>query len=227
LRDRGNEPKRKGGPLRIPTEEEGAPVFSKSDLLGLIPLINIALCIIFIILIPNFFIDLLLLFMLVLTITFFVSMIGEIWQQKQKKHTEISLLIYSSNDVSPLVLYAGQFVYGYFFLSFIFLGYTEAVSVLSIFIWVYFVFSTIFIAIFIWAIVTYVKEAGKTKDKLKKEILENLSKHKKAENYAAQSYYLQLLIEVTKTPLIKAKFLSKLLTFITILITIVPFIIPV
>ena len=78
----------------------------------------------------------------------------------------------------------------------------------------------------IWAIVVYVKEAGKTKKELKKNIMKFLSTHEKTENYAAQSYYLQLLIKVIETPLIKTNILSKLITVITILLTIVPFIIP-
>jgi hypothetical protein len=223
---KSSNPKRKGGPLRIPTAEEGAMIINKRDLLGLLPVINIALAIIFILLIPNFFIDVLLYFMLVLTIAFFFSMIVSLWQQKQNDHTENSLLIYNSSDVSPLVLYAGQFGYSYFFLSFIFLGFIEAISSLSIFIWVYFVVSTILLVVIIWAIVEYVKEAAKKKEELKKNIMKDLYKHKKTENYAAQSYYLQLLIKVIETPLIKAKFLSKLITVITILLTIVPFIIP-
>jgi len=223
---KSSKPKRKGGPLRIPTAEEGAMILSKRDLLGLLPVINIALAIIFILLIPNFFIDVLLYFMLVLTIAFFFSMIVSLWQQKQNDHTENSLLIYNSMDVSPLVLYVGQFIYGYYFFSFIFLGFIEAVSVLSIFIWVYFGFSTIFIVVLIWAIVVYVKEAVKKKEELKKNIMKDLYKHEKTENFAAQSYYLQLLIKVIETPLIKAKFLSKVITVITILLTIVPFIIP-
>jgi len=226
LSDKGSKPKRKGGPLRIATAEKEAKIISKRDLLGLLPAINIALAIIFILLIPNFFIDVLLLFMLVLTIAFFFNMIGFILQQKQTDHIENSLLIYNSSDVSPLVLYAGQFGYGYFFLSFIILGFVEAVSVLSIFIWIYFGFSTLFLVMLIWAIVEFVKEAGKTKKELKKNIMKDLYKHEKTENYAAQSYYLQLLINVIETPLIKAIFLSKLLTVITILLTIVPFIIP-
>jgi len=221
-----SKPKRKGGPLRIPTAEEEVMILSKRDLLGLLPVINIVLAIIFILLIPNFFIDLLLFFMLVLTIAFFFSMVVEIWQQFQTIPTEKSLLIYNSMDVSPLVLYAGQFGYGYFFLSFLFLGFIEAVSVLSIFLWVYFSFSTLFLVMLIWAIVEYVKEAVKKKEELKKNIMKDLSKHEKTENYAAQSYYLQLLIKVIETPLIKAGFLSKLIVVITILLTIVPFIIP-
>ncbi|MFX0155696.1 MAG: hypothetical protein ACFE9Q_14330 [Candidatus Hodarchaeota archaeon] len=218
--------KRKGGPLRIPTPEEGAVKFSKRDIVGLLPLINIALSVIFILLIPNFFIDLVLFFMLVLTIAFFISMIVELWQTFQTAPTQNSLLIYNSINVSPLVLYAGQFFYGYFFLSFIILDFVEAVSVLSIFVWVYFGFSTLFIVIVIWAIAVYVKEAGKKKEELKKKIMEDLNKQENTENYAAQSYYLQLLIEIRKTPLIKAGFLSKLITVITIILTIVPFIIP-
>jgi len=220
-----SESRRKGGPLRIPTAEEETMIFSKKDLLGLLPLINIALIIIFIFLIPNFFINVLLFFMLVLTIAFFLSMIIEIWEQKQKDHTKKSLLIFNSVDVSPFVLYAGQFFYGYIFLSFIFLGIIEVVSSLSIFIWVYFGFSNIFLVMVIWAIVVYVKEAGKTKKELKKNIIKFLSTHEKTENFAAQSYYLQLLIKVIETPLIKTNILSKLITVITILLTIVPFII--
>jgi len=225
MNNKESKPKRKGGPLRIPTEEE-AKVFNKKDLLGLLPLINIALTIIFIFSIPNFFIDVLLFFMLVLTIAFYLSMFIEIWQQAQKDKTKKTLLIFNSVDVSPLVLYAGQFFYGFFFLSFMFLGFIEAVSVLSIFIWIYFGFSTIFIVMVIWAVVEYVKEAGKTKEELKKNIMESLTTHEKTENYTAQSYYLQLLIKVIETPLIKTNFLSKLITVITILLTIVPFIIP-
>jgi hypothetical protein len=226
LSSKSSKPKKKGGPLRIPTAEESAKILSKKDLLGLLPVINIALAIICILLIPSFFIDVLLFFMLVLTIAFFFSMIVELWQQKQNDHIENSLLIFNSSDVSPLILYAGQFGYGYLFLSFTFLGFTEAVNSLSIFIWVYFGFSTIFLVMVIWAIVEFVKEAGEKKEELKKNILKNLYKHEKTENYAAQSYYLQLLIKVIETPLIKAKFLSKLLVVITILLTIVPFIIP-
>ncbi len=226
MSDESSKPKRKGGPLRIPTEVEEPMILSKRDLLGLLPLINIALVIIFILLIPNFFIDLLLSFMLLLTLAFFLSMIVFVWQQKHDDHPENSLLVFNSVNVSPLVLYAGQFVYGYFFLSFIFLGFIEAVSVLSIFIWVYFGFSTLFLVTLIWAILDYVKESEKTKGELKKNLLNDYYKHEKVENYAAQSYYLQLLIKVIETPLIKAKFLSKLLTVITILLTIVPFIIP-
>jgi len=224
---KSSKPKKKGGPLRIPTAEESPTLkFSYKDLLGLLPLINIALTIIFILLIPNFFIDVILFFMLVLTIAFFFSMIAELWQQKHKDYKEKSLLIFDSGDVSPLVLFAGQFFYGYFFLSYIFLGFIEVVSALSIFIWVYFGFSTIILVMLIWAIVVYVKEAGKTKEDLKKKIMKYLSTHEKTENYAAQSYYLQLLIKVMETPLIKANFLSKLITVITILLTIVPFILP-
>lgn len=226
MSDNGSKPKKKGGPLRITTAAEEPMILTKRDLLGLLPLINIALAIIFILLIPNFFIDLLLLFMLVLTITFFFSMIVFVWQQKQDDFIEKSLLIYNSMNVSPLLLYAGQFVYGYFFLSFIFLGFIEAVSVLSIFIWVYFGFSTLFLVMLIWGIAEYAREAVKKKEEFKKNIMKELYKHEKTENYAAQSYYLQLLIEVKKTPLIEAKVLSKLLAFTTILLTIVPFIIP-
>ena len=218
--------KRKGGPLRIPTPEEGTPKLTKRDLLGLLPLINIALTIICILLIPNSFIDLLLFFMLVLTFAFFLSMIVEIWQMFQTINTENSLLIYNSMNVSPLVLYAGQFFYGYFFLSFIFLGFIEAISVLSIFVWVYFGFSTLFLVMVIRNGMIYVKEAEKKKEDLKNNIMKDLNEHKKTENYAAQSYYLHLLIKVIETPLIKAGFLSKLITVITILLTIVPFIIP-
>jgi hypothetical protein len=164
--------------------------------------------------------------MLVLTIAFFLSVIGELWHQKQVDHTENSLLIYNSMNVSPLVLYAGQFVYGYFFLSFIYLDFIEAISVLSIFVWIYFGVSTLFLIMLIWAILEYVKEAAKTKEELKENIMKELYKHKKEENYAAQSYYLHLLIKVREAPLTKAKFLSKLLAVITILLTIVPFIIP-
>jgi membrane protein implicated in regulation of membrane protease activity len=227
LSEKLSKPKRKGGPLRIPTADEEVKIISKRDLVGLLPVINIALSIIFILLIPNFFIDVLLLFMLVLTIAFFLSVIVSLWQQKQDDHTENYLLIFNSSDVSPLVLYAGQFIYGYFFLSFIFLGFIEAISVLSIFIWIYFVFSTLFLVMIIWAIIEFVKEAGKKKKELKKNIMKELNKHEKTENYAAQSYYLQLLIKVIETPLIKAKFLSILITATTILLTIVPFIIPV
>ena len=221
-----NKPKRKGGPLRIHKAEEGPATLSKRDLIGFLPLINIALAIICILLIPNFFIDVLLFFMLVLTIAFFLSMIIELWQTFQTTHTEKSLLIYNSINVSPLVLYAGQFFYGYFFLSFIFLGFIEAVSILSIFIWIYFGLSTLFLVLVIWAIEVYVKEAGIKKEELKKNLMEELNKHEKTENFAAQSYYVQLLIKVIETPLIKAGFLSILITFITILLTIVPFIIP-
>ena len=226
MSDKGSKQKKKGGPLRIPTEEEEPMILSKRDLLGLLPVINIALAIIFILLIPNFFIDLLLLFMLVLTIAFFLSMIAFLWQQKQDDLTEKSPLIYNSMNVSPLVLYAGQFIYGYFFLSFIFLGFIEAVSILSVFIWIYFGFSTFFLVMLIWGIVDYAKEAVKKKEELKKNIMKELSKHEKTENYAAQSYYLQLLIRIIETPLIKARALSKLLVFTTLLLTIVPFIIP-
>ncbi|MHA1931413.1 MAG: hypothetical protein ACW96X_02670 [Promethearchaeota archaeon] len=222
-----SKPKRKGGPLRIPKEEENYS--RKRDLLGLLPVINIALVIIFISLIPNFFIDLLLFIMLLLTIAFFIFYISVLVGLSQEKKDDLiknSLLIYNSRDVSPIVLYAGQFVYGYFFLSFIFLGLIEAISILAIFLWVYFGFSTIFLLVLIWAIVEYVEEAGKKKEELKKIIMKDLSKHKKTENYAAQSYYLQLLIKLIDTPLIKAKFLSKLITIITILLTIAPFIIP-
>ncbi|MFX1349149.1 MAG: hypothetical protein ACFE92_10790 [Promethearchaeota archaeon] len=220
-------PKKKGGPLRIPTPEEGTPKFTIIDLIEvLIPLINIALSIIFILLIDNFFIDLLLFFMLILTIAFFLSSIVEFWQIFRTTHTENSLLIYNSTNVSPYILYAGQFVYGYFFLSFIFLGFIEVANVLSIFILIYFGFSTLFLVLGIWAILVYVKEAGIRKEQLKKKIMEDLNKHENAENYAAQSYYIQLLIKVIETPLIKAGFLSKLITFITIILTIVPFIIP-
>jgi hypothetical protein len=226
LSDKGSKPKKKGGPLRIPIEEEGAMILTKRDLLGLLPLINIALAIIFILLIPNFFIDLLLLFMMVLTITFFFSMIAFLWQQKEDTLTEKSSLIYSSMNVSPLVLYAGQFVYGYFFLSFIFLGFIEAISVVSVFIWIYFGFSTFFLVMLIWGIVDYAKVAVQKKEEFKKKIMKELSKHEETENYAAQSYYLQLLIRIIETPLITARVLSKLLVFITLLLTIIPFIIP-
>ncbi|MFW9998768.1 MAG: hypothetical protein ACFE9Q_15160, partial [Candidatus Hodarchaeota archaeon] len=203
------------------------PKFTIIDLIEvLIPLINIALSIIFILLIDNFFIDLLLFFMLILTIAFFLSSIVEFWQIFRTTHTENSLLIYNSTNVSPYILYAGQFVYGYFFLSFIFLGFIEVANVLSIFILIYFGFSTLFLVLGIWAILVYVKEAGIRKEQLKKKIMEDLNKHENAENYAAQSYYIQLLIKVIETPLIKAGFLSKLITFITIILTIVPFIIP-
>ncbi|MFX0004307.1 MAG: hypothetical protein ACFFAA_10180 [Promethearchaeota archaeon] len=221
-----SKPKRKGGPLRIPAPEE-APKFTIIDIIEVsIPLINITLSIIFIFLIDNFFIDLLLFFMLMLTVAFFLSASVELWQIFRTTHTENSLLIYNSANVSPYVLYAGQFIYSYLFLSFIFLGYIESVSILSIFIWVYFSFSTLFLLLSFWAIVVYVKEAGKRKEELKKNIMEDLNKHENTENYAAQSYYLQLLIELRKTPLIKAGFLSKLITVITIILTIVPFIIP-
>ena len=131
------------------------------DLLSLLPIINIFLAIVFIILIPNFFIDIVLFFMLVLTVAFFLSMIIELWEQKQDDYTENSLLIYNSMNASPLVLYAGQFFYGFFFLSFIFLGFIEAVSVLSIFIWIYFGFSTLFLVMIIRNGLIYVKEAEK------------------------------------------------------------------
>ncbi|MFX0104574.1 MAG: hypothetical protein ACFE75_03675 [Candidatus Hodarchaeota archaeon] len=222
-----SKPKRKGGPLRIPTPGEAPPKLTIIDLVEVsIPIINIALVIIFILLIPNFFIDLLLFFMLVLTIAFFFSFIVELWQMFQTTHTEKPLLIYNSANVSPYVLYAGQFFYGYFFLSFIFLGFIEAVSVLSIFIWIYFSFSALFLVFIIWAIVVYIREAGTKKEELKNNIMKHLSKHEKTENYAAQSYYLQLLIKVIETPIIKAGFLSKLITAITIILTFVPFIIP-
>ena len=226
MNDNGSKPKQKGGPMRIPTPEEKPMILTKKDLLGLLPVINIALVVIFIWLIPNLLIDLLLLFMLVLTVAFFFSMIGSLRQQKHYDRTENFLLIYNSMDVSPIVLYAGQFFYGYFFFFFIFLGFIEAVSVLSIFVWVYFGLSTLILVMLIWGMVEYVKESEKKKEELKRTIMKDLNKHKETENYAAQSYYLQLLIKVIETPLIKAKFLSKLLAVITILLTIVPFIIP-
>ena len=71
----------------------------------------------------------------------------------------------------------------------------------------------------------YVQEAEKEKEDFKKKIMKELNEHKKTENYAAQSYYLQLLIKIIETPLIKARFLSVLITVITIILTIVPFII--
>ena len=222
-----SKPKRKGGPLRIPTEEEEFHKFTIIDLVeAILPLINIVLTIIFILLIPNFLIDLLLFFMLLLTIAFFFSMVVELWQIFRVPHIENSLLIYSSTNVSPYILYTGQFIYGYFFLSFLFLGFIEVDIVLSIVILVYFGFSTLFLVLVIWAIVTYFKEAGNKKEEIKEKIMENLNKHEKMENYAAQSYYIQLLIEIRKTPLLKAGFLSKLITVITLVLTIVPFIIP-
>ena len=64
--------KRKGGPLRIPTEEEKLLKFTIIDFIeAILPMINIVLTILFILLIPNFLIDLLLFFMLLLTIAFF------------------------------------------------------------------------------------------------------------------------------------------------------------
>ncbi len=102
MSDKGSKPKKKGGPLRIPTEEEGPMKLTKKDLLGLLPVINIALAIIFILLIPNFFIDLLLLFMLVLTITFYFSMIAFVWQQKPDDLIEKSLLIYNKVNINVL-----------------------------------------------------------------------------------------------------------------------------
>ncbi|UCC19144.1 MAG: hypothetical protein JSV62_13740 [Promethearchaeota archaeon] len=222
-----SKPKRKGGPLRIPTEEEELTKFTLIDLSeAALPVINIILTIIFILLIPNFLIDMLLFFMFLLTIGFFISMILELWQIFRATHPENSILLYSSTNISPYILYAGQFVYGYFFLSFIFLGFIDAVSIISIFIWIYFGFSTLFLILVIWAIVVYIKEAGNKKEQLIKNIMKDLSKYEKTENYAAQSYYLQKLIKVVETPLIKAGFLSKLITFITILLTIFPFIIP-
>ena len=146
---------------------------------------------------------------------------------RDSKERGIFIFPFNSMNVSPLVLYAGQFFYGYFFLSFIIIGFIEAISVLSIIVWVYFSFSTLFI---VWVIrngLIYVKEAEKDKEDLSKKIKKNLNEHEKTGNYAAQSYYLQLLIEVRNTPLIKAGFLSKLITVITILLTIVPFMIPV
>jgi hypothetical protein len=222
-----SKPKRKGGPLRIPTDEEEFRKFTIIDFVeATLPMINIVLTIIFMFLIPNFIIDLVLFFMFILTISFFLSMIFELWQVFRATDTEKSLLIYSSTNVSPYILYAGQFFYGYLFLSFLFLGFIEVDIVLSIVIWVYFGFSTLFLLLVIWAIVTYFKEAGDKKEEIKENIMEELNKHKKKENYAAQSYYLQLIIEIRNTPLIKAGFLSKLITFITIFLTIVPFIIP-
>jgi len=222
-----SKPKRKGGPLRIPAPEEEYK-FTKIDFIEcLIPLINLALAIIFIILIPNSFIDLLLFFMLILTGAFFLSFIIEYWQRFWTTHTGNSLLLYNSANVSPFVLYLGQFVYGYFFLSFIILGYIEAVSILSIIVWVYFGFSTLFLILCIWAVLVYVKEAGDKKKEVIKNLMEDFNKHKNTENYAAQNYYLQRITKVMETPEIKAGFLSKLITLITILLTIVPFIIPV
>jgi hypothetical protein len=153
-------------------------------------------------------------------------MIVEIWELKRDYSTENSLLIYKPLNVSPLVLYAGQFFYGYFFLSFIFLGYIEVRSILSIFVWVYFAFSTLFLVWVIRNSMIFVKEAEEKKENFKKKILKDLNEHKKTDNYAAQSYYIQLLIKLIETPLIKAKFLSVLITVITILLTIVPFLIP-
>lgn len=221
-----SKPKRKGGPLRIPSPGEEVPKFTIIDFVEMtLPLINIVLTVIFILLIPNFLIDLVLFFMFLLTISFFLSMILELWQFFRVTHTENSLLIYSSTNVSPYLLYTGQFFYGYFFLSFLFLGFIEVDIILSIVIWVYFGFSTLFLVFVIWAIVAYFKEAGNRKKEINEKIMENLNKHEKMENYAAQSFYIQLLIEIRKTPLLKAGFLSKLITVITFLLTIVPFII--
>jgi hypothetical protein len=206
--------------------EENTKILSLRDLLGLLPVINIVLAIIFFFLITNFFIDMVLFFMVVLTFAFFLSMAIDIWEQKHKDYTENSLLIYISMNVSPLVLYAGQFFYGYFFLSFIILGFIDALSVLSIFVWLYFGFSTLFLILLIRNSLIYVKEAEKKKDDLKIKIMKDLDEHRKTENYAAQSYYLQLLIKIIETPLVKANFLSVLITVITILLTIVPFLIP-
>ena len=97
----------------MPKAEEKPNILSLRDLLGLLPIINIVLAIIFILLIPNFFVDVVLFFMLLLTIAFFLSMIIEVFAQlrelKQNDYTENSLLINNSMNVSPLVLYAGQF----------------------------------------------------------------------------------------------------------------------
>ncbi|MFX0048046.1 MAG: hypothetical protein ACFE8G_07740, partial [Candidatus Hermodarchaeota archaeon] len=112
-----SKPKRKGGPLRIPLPEEETPKLTIIDLIEVsIPLINIGISIIFIILISEFYLDLLLFFMLVLTITFFPSFFFEFWQRKQIDRSKKPLLIFNPFDVSPFVLYAGQFFYGYFFL---------------------------------------------------------------------------------------------------------------
>ena len=209
----------------MPKAEENPKSFRLWELLlGFLPVINIVLAIIFILLIPNFFIDVVLFFMLVLTIAFFISMIMELG--KKNDFTEDSLLIYNSMNVSPLVLYAGQFLYGFFFLSFIFLGFIEATSVLSIIVWVYFGFSTLFLVMIFRNGLKYVKEAEKKKEDFKKKIMKDINEYKKSENFAAQGYSLQLLIKIMETPLIKAKFLSVLITAITIILTIVPFIIP-
>ncbi|MHA2038713.1 MAG: hypothetical protein ACW972_03475 [Promethearchaeota archaeon] len=168
-----SKPKRKGGPLRIPSPEEETPQLTIIDIIEMaIPLINIILTIIFILVIPNFFIDMLLFFMLMLTISFFLSFFIEVWQRKQMDNSKKFPLIFNSFNVSPYVLYAGQFFYGYFFLSFIFLGFIEAVSVLNIIVWVYFGFSLLFIIFVIWAITEYVKEAGEKREELKKNIMD-------------------------------------------------------
>jgi hypothetical protein len=222
-----SKPKKKGCTLRIPKAEEEITKFTIIDFIeATLPLINIVLTIIFIDLITNFLIDLLLFFMLLLTIGFFISMIIELWQIFRTTHTENSLLIYNSMNVSPYILYAGQFFYGFFFLSFLFLGLIEVVGLLSIFIWIYFGFSTLFLVFVIWAIAVYFNEATNKKKEIKEKLMKKLSKHEETENFSAQTYYLQLLIDVKNTPLIKAGFLSKLITFITILLTIAPFIIP-
>jgi membrane protein implicated in regulation of membrane protease activity len=222
-----SESKRKGGPLRIPTLEEGAPKLTVIDIIEVsIPLINITLTIIFVLLITNVYIDMLLFFMLVLTIAFFFSFSYEFWQRKKTHPTKDLPMIFNSFDISPYVIYTGQFFYGWIFLSFIFSGFIEALSFLSIILWAYFGFSALFLVFSIWAIVTYIQEAGTKKEEIKNKIKEELIKHKMTENYAAQSYYVQLLIKVIDTPLIKARFLSKLITIITILLTIVPFVIP-
>lgn len=48
--------------------------------------------------------------------------------------------------------------------------------------------------------------------------MHDLNKYKDSQNFAAKNYYLQLLLKVEETPVIKAILMSKIITFISVLL---------
>jgi len=70
-----------------------------------------------------------------------------------------------------------------------------------------------------------IRKAILKKKGIKEKILKDLDKYKEEQNFAAQGYYLQLLIEVKNTPAVKVEFLSKFIIFVTTILAFIPFII--
>ena len=130
-------------------------------------------------------------------------------------------------DLTFNILFAGQYAYYIFFLLLTHLGFLisfDNIKALNIALWIFFGISSIFLLIVIYFTIDDYKASKKKKGKILKFLTKKLYEYDD-EKIEIKIYYFQLANEIRRTPIIKMRLMSKIIAFITFIISIFPFII--